>query len=179
MRPSLSIGHRTVAAQGKFFSRSGCKFLLTATRLDGFGTTLDLNEKLKLRHRLEVLKAAHTSGLILTEEQSQPALDIVAAAGMVALVEFPIGSDDLADPSRFAELVSQVAHAGNVYRSHPALLGYLIDCSLETDTSPNGLVTPPTRKSDAGSAHWSGYSRSTPRMRSSQSSIDGLLSLPS
>jgi hypothetical protein len=128
---SLSIGHRTVAAHRKFFSRSGHKFFLTATRVDGLGSTLDLNEKLKLRRRLEDLKAAHTSGLILTEGQSQPALDVVAGADMVAMVELAIESGDLVSPSRFAELVSRVAHAGNVYRSHPGLLGYLIDCSPE------------------------------------------------
>jgi hypothetical protein len=127
---SLSIAHRTVATHGKFLSRSGHKFFLTATRLDGLGSTLDLNEKLKLRRRLEDLKAAHTSGLILTEGQSQPALDVVAGADLVAMVELAIESGNLVDPSRFAELVSRVAHAGNVYRSHPGLLGYLIDCSL-------------------------------------------------
>jgi hypothetical protein len=123
VQPSLFIAHHTVAAHAKFFSRSGRKFFLTATRLDGFGTTLDFNEKLKLRRRLEAFKAAHTTGLILTEGQSQPALDVVAAAGMVAIVDLAIESDDLIDPSRFAELVSRVAHAGNVYRSHPGLLG--------------------------------------------------------
>jgi glycosyltransferase involved in cell wall biosynthesis len=132
---SLSIARHTVAAHAKFFSRSGRKFFLTATRLDGFGTTLDLNEKLKLRRRLEDLKAAHTTALILTEGQSQPALDLVAAAGMVAIVDLSIESSDLVDRSRFAELLSRVAHAGNVYRSHPGLMGYLIDFPLETDTS--------------------------------------------
>jgi O-antigen biosynthesis protein len=136
VQSSFSIAHHTVAAHAKFFSRSGHKFFLTATRLDGFGSTLDLNEKLKLRRRLEDFKAAHTSGLILTEEQSQPALDVVAAAGMVAIVDLAIESDDLVYPSRFGELVSRVAHAGNVYRSHPGLLGYLIDCPLEHETSP-------------------------------------------
>ncbi len=136
MQPSLFIAHHTVAAHAKFFSRSGRKFFLTATRLDGFGTTLDFNEKLKLRRRLEAFKAAHTTGLILTEGQSQPALDVVAAAGMVAIVDLAIESDDLVNPSRFAELVSRVAHAGNVYRSHPGLLGYLIDGSPEADSLP-------------------------------------------
>jgi glycosyltransferase involved in cell wall biosynthesis len=136
VQPSFSIAHHTVAAHAKFFSRSGRKFFLTATRLDGFGTTLGLNEKLRLRRRLEDFKAAHTTGLILSEEQSQPALDVVAAAAMVAIVDLAIESDDLVYPSRFAELVSRVAHAGNVYRSHPGLLGYLIDCPLKHQTSP-------------------------------------------
>ena len=136
MQLSLSTAHRTVAAHAKFFSRSGHKFFLTATRLDGFGTTLDLNEKLKLRRRLEDFKAAHTTGLILTEGQSQPALDVVAAAGMVALVELACEPGDLVDASRFAELVSRVAHAGNVYKSHSGLMGYLIDCPLKPDTAP-------------------------------------------
>jgi hypothetical protein len=135
---SLSIARHTVAAHAKFFSRCGQKFFLTATRLDGFGTTLDLNEKLKLRRRLEDLKAAHTTGLILTEGQSQPALNVVAAAGMVAIVDLSIESGDLVDRSRFAELVSRVAHAGNVYRSHPGLMGYLIDFPSEPDTSRDG-----------------------------------------
>ena len=135
MQRSFSIAHHPVAAHAKFFSRSGHKFFLTATRLDGFGTTLDLNEKLKLRRRLEDFKAAHTTGLILTEGQSQPALDVVAAAGLVAIVDLSIESGDLVDASRFAELVSRVAHAGNVYRSHPGLMGYLIDFPLQPDAS--------------------------------------------
>jgi len=96
---SSSIAHHPVAAHAKFFSRSGHKFFLTATRLDGFGTTLDLNEKLKLRRRLEDFKAAHTTGLILTEGQSQPALEVVAAAGLVAIVDLSIESGDLVDAS--------------------------------------------------------------------------------
>src|SRR5262249_332290 len=115
----------------------GHRFFLGAMRLDGLGATLDLNEKLKLRRGLEELRAAHTNGLILTEKQSQPALDIVAAAGMVAMVELEVAPVELVDPSRFVALVSRVAHAGNVYRSHPGLCGYLINCSPEA-AAPSG-----------------------------------------
>ena len=149
MQVSLSNAQHRVMADAKFFSRSGHKFFLAATRLESFGTTLDFNEKLKLRRRLEDLKAAHTTGLVLTEGQSQPALDIVAAAGMVALVELTVGSADLGDPGRFAALLSRVAHAGNVYRSHPGLCGYVIDCQVEADTlaeSPPHLVLKTVRR---------------------------------
>ena len=133
MHLDFSIPHHLVTTHAKFFSRSGHRFFFKAMRLDGVGSALSLNEKLKLRGRLENLKEAHTTGLILTEAQSQPALDIVAAAGMVAIVELVVTVADLLDPARLPSTVSRLAHTANIYRSHSALCGYLVDFRLPED----------------------------------------------
>ncbi len=76
-----------VTPHGKFLSRAGQKFFFKAMRLDGVGATLDFAHKLKLRKRFDDLRAAHTTGVVLTEAQSQPCMDIAAQSGLVAMVE--------------------------------------------------------------------------------------------
>ncbi|MGO9455028.1 MAG: glycosyltransferase [Candidatus Binataceae bacterium] len=133
MHPDIANSHHAVVTQGKFFARAGHKFFLKAMRLQGVGAALDFDGKLRLRRRLEDLKQAHTTGLILTEAQAQPALDIVAAAGMVAMVELAVAPNDLLDASRMQSIVSRLAHTANVYRNHAALAGYLIDYPISQD----------------------------------------------
>ncbi|HVN29497.1 MAG TPA: hypothetical protein VMT64_13460, partial [Candidatus Binataceae bacterium] len=70
---------------GKFFSRKGQKFFLKAMRLDGVGGTLDFDAKLRLLSRFEDLKQAHTTALLLTEEQSNPILDLAATVGLYSI----------------------------------------------------------------------------------------------
>ena len=79
-----------VTPHGKFLSRAGQKFFFKAMRLADVSATLDFGQKLKLRKRLDDLKTAHTTGLVLTEAQSQPCLDIAAQSGLVAMVELRI-----------------------------------------------------------------------------------------
>ncbi|HKM99990.1 MAG TPA: glycosyltransferase [Candidatus Binataceae bacterium] len=133
MRPDTISSHHAILTQAKFFARSGHKFFLKATRLEGVGAALDFDGKLKLRRRLEDLKHAHTTGLILTEAQSQPALDIVAAAGMIAMVELGVAPGDLLDAGRMQSVVTRLAHTANINRSHAALAGYLIDFPITQD----------------------------------------------
>ena len=59
-------------------------------RLADVSATLDFTQKLKLRKRLDDLRTAHTTGVVLTEAQSQPCLDIAAQSGLVAMVELRI-----------------------------------------------------------------------------------------
>jgi hypothetical protein len=127
MHHDLPSAPHPIVAHAKFFSRSGSKFFFKGMRLPDVGGTLDLYEKLKLRERLEELKAARTTGLILTETQSQPLLDLVAAAGMVAIVELTVTAAELLDTARFGTAISRIAHTANIYRSHKGLCGYLID----------------------------------------------------
>ncbi len=129
MHLDLAIATHVVRAHDKFLARSGRKFFFKAMRLDEVGATLDFNAKLALRRHLEELKAAHTTGVVLTEAQAHSALDIVAASGMVAIVELSVAHDELLAPGQFSSMVSRLAHTANIYRSHTGLLGYLMDCS--------------------------------------------------
>src|SRR6202046_4765541 len=79
-----------VTPHGKFLSRSGQKFFFKAMRLADVSATLDFGQKLKLRKRLDDLRTLHTTGLVLTEAQSQPCLDIAAQSGLVAMIELRI-----------------------------------------------------------------------------------------
>jgi hypothetical protein len=133
MHPESAIAQQSVVAHEKFFSRHGGRFFFAGMRLDGVGAALDFSGKVKLRRRLEDLKQEHTTGIVLTEAQLHPAIDVVTAAGMAALVEVTIASDELLDAARFGPLLSRLAHTANIYRSYTGLCGYLID--LRTDAA--------------------------------------------
>lgn len=123
----------TVTAEAKFFSRSGQKFFFKAMRLADVGASLDFSQKLALRRRLEELKLAHTSGLVVTEAQSQPVLDIAAQAGIAAMLELKLVPADLFDGRRWSAALSRVAHTAAIYRGHRALCAYIIDCPISQD----------------------------------------------
>ncbi len=123
----------TFTTAGKFFSRSGQKFFFKAMRLPDVGGCLDFEAKLRLSRRLESLKLAHTTGLILTEAQSQPVLDIAAQAGMPAMLEFSIAAADLFDRTRWRSMLSRIAYTANILRGYSALAGYIIDCPIRQD----------------------------------------------
>jgi GT2 family glycosyltransferase len=117
-------------AQGKFFFRAGQKFFLKAMRLPEVGPTLDLSQRLDLRARLQALREAHTTALVLSEMQSEPVLDLAAQIGLCALVELVLNPSDLLASDRIRSVLSRFAHTVNIWRNHPALLGYLIDCPV-------------------------------------------------
>jgi glycosyltransferase involved in cell wall biosynthesis len=118
---------------GKFLSRAGQKFFFKAMRLADVSATLDFAHKLKLRKRLDDLKAAHTTGVVLTQAQSQPCLDIAAQSGLVAMVELTITTDEITRRRGWKSVVSRVAHTANIYAGHPALAGYILDCEIGQD----------------------------------------------
>ncbi|HEY6395758.1 MAG TPA: glycosyltransferase [Candidatus Binataceae bacterium] len=132
MSPSTIASH-PISAHGKFLSRSGQKFFFKAMRLAGVTSTLDFGQKIKLRRRLDHLKQAHTTGLVLSEAQSQPALDIAAQAGLVALIELEVAPEELLEREKWLCAISRVAHAANILCNHPAVLGFLIDCPISQD----------------------------------------------
>jgi glycosyltransferase involved in cell wall biosynthesis len=127
MPANLTIIDAPIRANGKSLIRSGEIFFLKGVRLDGVGGTLDLNAKVRLRRRLEELKAANTTGVVLTEAQMHPALDIVTAAGMTAVVELAVAIEDLADAGTTASIISSFAHIANIHRGSRGLLAYVID----------------------------------------------------
>ena len=117
-----------VTPHGKFLSRAGQKFFFKAMRLDDVGATLDFAHKLKLRKRLDDLRASHTTGLVLTEANSQPCLDLAAQSGLVAMVELRITADELTSRRGWKSVVSRIAHTANIFaiascprRFHPRL----------------------------------------------------------
>ncbi len=122
-----------ITAKGNYFSRAGRKFLFKAMRLPDVGASLNFDQKLALRNRLEDLKLAHTTGLVVTQVQSQPVLDIAAQAGMVAMLETGVALDDLVDRRRWRSLISRVGHTAVINRGHRALGAYVIDCQIERD----------------------------------------------
>ncbi len=124
--------HR-ITPHGKFFSRTGQKFFFKAMRLADVSGTLDFGQKLKLRKRLDNLRAAHTTGLVLTEAQSQPCLDIAAQSGLVAMVELRITADELTSRRGWKSVVSRIAHTAHIFGMHSALAGYILDCEIEQD----------------------------------------------
>jgi len=122
-----------ITLHGKFLSRAGQKFFFKAMRLADVSATLDFGQKLKLRKRLDGLKAAHTTGLVLTEAQAQPCLDIAAQSGLVAMVELRIAADELTRNRGWESVVSRIAHTANIFAGHPALAGYILDCEIGQD----------------------------------------------
>ena len=132
MSSSTAPTHR-ITAHGKFLSRAGSKFFFKAMRLPDVSATLDFSQKLKLRKRLDHLKSAHTTGLILSEAQSQPVLDIAAQSGLVAMVELELASGELTRRRGWKPVVSRLAHVANIVGRHPALVGYILDCQVSQD----------------------------------------------
>src|SRR5271170_1876882 len=122
-----------ITPHGKFLSRAGQKFFFKAMRLTDVGATLDFAQKLKLRKRLDYLKTAHTTGLVLSEENSQPCLDIAAQSGLVAMLELRITADELTSRRGFKSVISRIAHTANIFGTHPALAGYILDCEIGQD----------------------------------------------
>src|ERR1035437_5162616 len=96
-----------VTPHGKFLSRAGQKFFFKAMRLADVSGSLDFAHKLKLRKRLDDLRTAHTTGLVLTEAQSQSCLDIAAQSGLGAMLELRITADDLTSPRGWTSVVSR------------------------------------------------------------------------
>src|SRR6516225_4236861 len=89
-----------ILAQGKFFSRAGLKFFLKAMRLADVELPLDLNQRLVLKHRLQVLQETHTTALVLREEQADAVLDLATYSGLHALVEITVKPEDLLESAR-------------------------------------------------------------------------------
>ncbi|MDO8433958.1 MAG: glycosyltransferase [Candidatus Binatus sp.] len=124
---------QNIQAHGKFFSCRGQKFFFKAMRLPDVSATLDFGQKLKVRKRLDDLKAAHTTGLVLTESQAQPLLDLAAQSGLSAMLELSIAPEELLRARGWKSIVSRIAHTAHVFSQHPALIGYILDCPVRQD----------------------------------------------
>jgi glycosyltransferase involved in cell wall biosynthesis len=123
----------SVTPHGKFFSRRGQKFFLKAMRLDGVGATLDFDAKLRLLARLDDLKQAHTTALVLTEVQSNPILDLASTVGLHSIVELEVAPEELLDRRLRSHAISRIAHTVTILSGRSGLLGFLINCPISQD----------------------------------------------
>ena len=99
--------------------------------LESVDDSPDFDQKLALRKRFAELKRAHTTGLILGERQAEPLLDLVAQAGLHAMVKIEARPEYLLDRRQFHAMLARVLKTARTLRSYPALMGYLIDCEIE------------------------------------------------
>ncbi len=123
----------SVIPHGKFFSRKGQKFFLKAMRLDGIGASLDFQAKVRLLNRLDALKQAHTTALILTEAQSNPILDLASTTGLYSIVELEVAPEAILDRRKLAAAIARITHTANIFKGRPGLLGFLINCPISQD----------------------------------------------
>jgi glycosyltransferase involved in cell wall biosynthesis len=123
-----------INADGKFLSRLGDKFFFKAMRLSAIDGPMDFGRMLALRKRLDELKQAHTTGVVLTYAQAEPALGLAAQAGLYGLVELEVHPEELLSSAGFRSATRRLASAALVLREHPSLIGYLIDCPIDPDT---------------------------------------------
>ncbi len=119
-----------ILAQGKFFSRAGQKFFLKATRLADVRPALDLGQRLVLKHRLQSLQEAHTTALVLSPEQAESVLDLATFTGLHALIDLAVKPEDLLVSARARETAARIVRTVRIWRNHPSLIGYLIDCPI-------------------------------------------------
>ena len=124
---------RLVTSHGKFFSRKGEKFFLKAMRLEGVGSRLDFEAKVRMLGRLDALKQVHTTAVILTESQSNPILDLASQVGLHSIIEIHVSADEVTDRRKMAAATSRIAHTVNILSGRPGLLGFLIDCPISQD----------------------------------------------
>ncbi len=127
-----SVNHKVpnVSRDGKFFSRLGQKFFFKAMRIDCTGDA-DFDQKVALRKRLDELRLAHTTGLIVTERQAEPLLGLAAQAGLHVMVELDARPELLLDRQQFRAMLARVLATTRSLRPNAALMGYLIDCPVE------------------------------------------------
>ena len=126
-----------IAPDGKFLRRLDQKFFFKAMRLPELGTpleSLDFAGKIAMRKRLDELKAGHTTGLILTETQAEPVLDVAAQSGLYALMEVEVAPEALATRSAYRATVARLTGVARTFKVYPALIGYLINCPIEAAT---------------------------------------------
>ncbi len=123
----------TVTGHGKFFARAGKKFFLKAMRLEVASEVSDFDQKLNLRARLDQLKDARTTGLIVNSRKAEGVLDLAEQAGLTAMVEIEVAPDELLTADGYQAIATEVARTAGLLRSHPAVAGYLLDCPASAD----------------------------------------------
>jgi glycosyltransferase involved in cell wall biosynthesis len=130
---STSTDRAPVLAHGKFFSRAGSKFFFKAVRLEPLKGEPDLTAKLRLRRRFGELREAHTTAIVVKEADAETVIDLAAQAGLCAMVEIAIQPNWLLERREFELAQARISRVVRSIGGHPALLGYLLDCSIGPD----------------------------------------------
>ncbi len=123
-----------VDCQNKLFSRNGQSFPFKAMRLEGIALQLDFNAKLALLRRFEKLKAAHTTGLVLSWNQADAIIELAACAGLPALVEFDLAPKDVVDSGAMTAALENAERLVRLLQGRPGLFGYVVNCQFSPET---------------------------------------------
>jgi glycosyltransferase involved in cell wall biosynthesis len=123
-----------ILPHGKFFSRGGDKFFLKTIRLRASAGSLSFEEKVALHKQLEQLREAHTTALIISEDDAESLLDLAAQAGLYALCEIKLPPEELLSHRTPRAALLKLRERVATLRGCPALIGYLLDCPIDPDT---------------------------------------------
>jgi O-antigen biosynthesis protein len=118
---------------GKFFRRGDDKFFLKATRFSPEYNSLALGEKVAVRKRLAELRHAHTTTLVVADNEAEVLLDLVAQTGLYALLEVKTGLTDLFSRHALRKAISDLRKKATSLRGHRGLIGYLLNLEVEPD----------------------------------------------
>ena len=118
---------------GKFFRRGSDKFFLKSIRLSAPTSSLAFEEKIALRKRLADLHAAHTTAVVVADNQAEALLDLVALQGLYAVVEVRVRPLDLFSRSALRAAISDLRSRVKCLRGYRGVIAYLLDCPVEPD----------------------------------------------
>jgi glycosyltransferase involved in cell wall biosynthesis len=122
-----------IVLNGKFFSRGNDKFFLKVIRFGARTSSLLFAEKIAVRKRLDDLCTAHTTTVLMGENEAQQLLDLVVEAGLYALVEIKIRPDSLASGRTLRTTASDLRKRITNFLGYPGIIAYLLDCPIEPD----------------------------------------------
>lgn len=135
-----------IVPNGKFFRRGSDKFFLKVLRFGVPGGPLAFEEKIALRKRLGDLHAAHTTAVLVADDQADPVLALVSQLGLYVVVELKVRPDDLFSRCGLRAAASDLRTRMANLRGSPSVIAYLLDCPLEPDAlRSRGLETARTR----------------------------------
>jgi len=123
----------SVNGHGKFFSRAGKKFFLKAMRLEVANELPGFEQKLQLRVRLDQLRDARTTGLVVSHTRAADVLDLAEQAGLTVLVEIAVSPTEMITSAGYRAIASEVTRTASSMRNHPAVAGYIVDCPAGAD----------------------------------------------
>jgi len=123
----------SILPNGKFFSRGGDKFFLKSIRFRAPARSLAFEEKIALRKRLADLHAAHTTAVVVADNQAEALLDLVAQQGLYAVLEAQVRPIDLFSRSALRMAISDLRKRVTSLRGYQGVIGYLLNCPVEPD----------------------------------------------
>ncbi len=123
----------SVLPSGKFFSRAGDKFFLKAIRFGAGSNSPDFEEKIVLQKRLGDFRAAHTTAVVVADNEAEALLDLVAQPGLYALLEIRVRPEDLFSSKALRSAIAELRKRVTSLRGYPSIIGYLLDCPVHPD----------------------------------------------